>query len=473
MVKNYDLVILGGGIGGYTSAIRAKQLGLTVALVEADKLGGTCLHKGCIPSKVFLKSASVYQTISKSDDFGIESGDVGIHLGAIQNRKNQVINTLYEGVKHLMKKHKIDIFDGFGRLLGPSIFSPVAGAVSVEFDDERENEVLVGENVIIASGSKPKSLSNLPFDHKFVLSSDDMFYLDQLPFSIVIVGGGVIGIEWASMLADFDVQVTVVEAASSILPEFDHDLSNELRNRLQKKGITIYEETKVRNYKQTNQTLSVEIENNAETINLEAERLLVSVGREANIEQIGLENTSIQLTESNTIKVNENYQTKESHIYAIGDCIGGAQLAHVAGNEGKIAVGHLANQLENELYSKLVVGCVYSSPEVAMVGLTENEAKQQGLDIIVKKCPFSAIGKAHINGDYSGFIKLIVDRQSKDVIGVHMIGSTVTELISEAGLSMILNAEASEIASLAHPHPSLSEAFQEASLSIDDQMIHG
>lgn len=473
MNKNYDLVILGGGMGGYIAAIRARQLGLSVALVEKELIGGTCLHKGCIPTKTLLKSASIYQDILNSREYGIEVSSPRLHFSEIQTRKEEVVQQLYRGLEHLMKHNKIDIFNGFGRLLGPSIFSPMAGAISVQYGEEQENTILIGKQVLIATGTIANQLDILPFDGEYILSSDDALSLEKLPESIAIIGGGVIGVEWASMLNNFGVNVTLIENQPNLLPSFDHDLAKQLEKDLKDKGIKVLTNHAVLEHSIIeNQGLELGLTDDQARQTLTVNQVLVAVGRSANITDIGINNTSITTDSSGFIDVNQYYQTKEDHIYAVGDCIGGEQLAHVAAHEGKLAVEHMAGQLDKFKQPTFVPSCVYSQPEVATVGMTESEAAKQGLNFKTKKLPFSAIGKALVNGDNSGFIKMIIDQKTNDLIGVHMIGNQVTELISETSLAMLLDATATEIGLSIHPHPSLSEAIQEVALAIDDQPVH-
>lgn len=473
MSKNYDLVILGGGMGGYVAAIRAKQLGLSVALVEEKLIGGTCLHQGCIPTKTLLKSASIYQTILNSQKFGIESSRPKIDFSTIQKRKKQVVEQLFQGLQFLMKKNQIDIYQGFGRLLGPSIFSPMPGAISVQYADTKENTILIGEQVIIATGTKTIELESLPFDGEFILSSDDALLLEELPESITIVGGGVIGVEWASMLNDFGVDVTLVESESHLLPSFDQDLSNAIEKEFKQKGINILTDTLVVTTDQKNQDhVTVHLKQKESEHTIQSSKVLVAIGRKANVNDIGIENTSIELSQAGFIKVNEYYQTKESHIYAVGDCIGGQQLAHVAAHEGKMAVEHMTDLTEKLAQTTYAPSCVYSQPEIATVGLSEQEVMDKKINYQTKKLSFSSIGKALVNGNDSGFIKMIIDQDTNDLIGVHMVGEQVTELISEAGLAMLLDATATEIGLAIHPHPSLSEAIQEVALAVDNQPIH-
>ncbi|WP_416720544.1 dihydrolipoyl dehydrogenase [Bacillus subtilis] len=473
MATEYDVVILGGGTGGYVAAIRAAQLGLKTAVVEKEKLGGTCLHKGCIPSKALLRSAEVYRTAREADQFGVETAGVSLNFEKVQQRKQSVVDKLAAGVNHLMKKGKIDVYTGYGRILGPSIFSPLPGTISVERGNGEENDMLIPKQVIIATGSRPRMLPGLEADGKSVLTSDEALQMEELPQSIIIVGGGVIGIEWASMLHDFGVKVTVIEYADRILPTEDPEISKEMESLLKKKGIQFITGAKVLpdTMTKTSDDISIQAEKDGETVTYSAEKMLVSIGRQANIEGIGLENTDI-VTENGMISVNESCQTKESHIYAIGDVIGGLQLAHVASHEGIIAVEHFAGLDPHPLDPTLVPKCIYSSPEAASVGFTEDEAKANGHNVKIGKFPFMAIGKALVYGESDGFVKIVADRDTDDILGVHMIGPHVTDMISEAGLAKVLDATPWEIGQTIHPHPTLSEAIGEAALAADGKAIH-
>ncbi|PLT27867.1 dihydrolipoyl dehydrogenase [Peribacillus deserti] len=472
MAQEYDLVILGGGTGGYVAAIRAAQLGLKTAIVEKGKLGGTCLHRGCIPSKALLRSAEVFSTAKKSEEYGVTTGEVGLNFLNVQKRKDKIVDQLHKGVQFLMKKGKIDVFEGIGRILGPSIFSPMPGTISVEMNSGEENEMLIPKNVIIATGSRPRSLPGLEIDGHLVMTSDEALQMTELPKSIVIVGGGVIGIEWASMLVDFGVEVTVIEYADRILPTEDKEVSKEMERLLKKRGVKFVTGAKVlpETLQKTEKVnISAEIKN--ETKVFEAEKILVSVGRMANTEGIGLQNTDIQ-TEKGYILTNSFYQTKESHIYAIGDVIGGLQLAHVASHEGITAVEHIAGKNPGPIDYTTISKCIYSSPEAASVGLTEEEAKEKGFKIKTGKFPFKVIGKALVYGESDGFVKIIADEETDDLLGVHMIGPHVTDMISEAGLAKVLDATPWEIGHTIHPHPTLSEAIGEAAQAVDGLAIH-
>ncbi|MGG4399901.1 dihydrolipoyl dehydrogenase [Paenibacillus amylolyticus] len=467
-----DVAILGGGTGGYVAAIRAAQLGKQVVIIEKDKLGGTCLHRGCIPSKALLKSAEVYAEIQESETYGIETAGATLVFPKVQARKDAIVEQLHQGVQYLMKKNKIQVVHAKGRVIGPSIFSPQSGAVAVEFEDG-EMDTVVPTNLIIATGSRPRVLPGLEPDGKFIMSSDEALRMDELPASLIIVGGGVIGLEWASMLNDFGVDITVVEAAAHVLPAEDEDVAREMQRLLSKRGVrfltgaTVLTET----YNTDQEGIQIDVqlgEDKQET--LRAEKMLVSVGRQANVENIGLENTDIKL-ERGFIAVNKQLQTGEGHIYAIGDCIGGLQLAHAASHEGILAVEHLAGETVHAVESHRIPRCVYTRPEAASIGLTEREAKERGYDIKTGKFPFSAIGKSLIHGSRDGFVKVIADAKTNDILGVHMIGTHVTELIAEASLAQMLDATPWEVGQTIHPHPSLSEIMGEAMLAVDGKAI--
>ncbi|WP_046173789.1 dihydrolipoyl dehydrogenase [Domibacillus indicus] len=470
MAKTYDLVILGGGIGGYTAAIRAAQLGLKTAIIEKEKLGGTCLHKGCIPTKALLRSAEVYRTVKEAAAYGVEAGQAELHFSRVQARKDKIVHTLYNGVRSLIKKGDIDLFEGTGRLMGPSLFSPTAGAVSVEMNDGTENIMIVPKYVIIATGSRPKSLAGLQPDGSLILSSNEALEIKDIPASIIIVGGGVIGIEWASMLADFGSNVSILEYGQRILPSEDETISKEMERQLQKRGVQIVVNAEIVPDKIVKQPGAVSIET-ADGKTFTAEKVLVAAGRTANIEQIGLENAEIKV-ENGFIQVNEWMQTNEPHIYAVGDVIGGLQLAHVASYEGKTAVEHMAGKAGEAVDYSAVPRCIYSHPEAASAGMTEQQAVSEGIDIKVGQFPFQAAGKALVYGEAEGFVKVIADARTDDVLGIHIIGPHATELIAEAALARMLNASGWELGTMIHPHPSLSEAVGEAALMMDGKAIH-
>ncbi|QSB10034.1 dihydrolipoyl dehydrogenase [Lysinibacillus fusiformis] len=474
MAQNYDVVILGGGTGGYVAAIRAAQLGLKTAIVERERLGGTCLHKGCIPSKALLRSAEVYRMANKTaSEYGVDIEGVTLQFDKVQARKQAIVEQLSQGVNTLMKKGKIDVYHGTGRILGPSIFSPMPGTISVEMSNGDENEMLVPTNVVIATGSKPRGMAGLTVDGQYVLNSDHALALENLPKSLLIVGGGVIGIEWASMLCDFGVYVTVVEYGTSILPAEDADIVKEVTKQLEKRGVRIVTNARLdtNTFKIENDNVFISAKVNDKEEIFEADKLLLCVGREANTQGIGLENTEIEV-ENGFIKVIDSYQTKESHMYAIGDVIGGLQLAHVASHEGLSAIEHIATGKTEKLDDLKVPKCVYSYPEVASIGLTESAAKERGFSLKIGKFPFKAIGKALVNGETEGFVKIIADEETDDILGIHMVGPHVTDLIGEASLAKVLDATPWEISQAIHPHPSLNEVLVESALAVDDRAIH-
>ncbi|WP_232696214.1 dihydrolipoyl dehydrogenase [Brevibacillus daliensis] len=472
MSREFDLVVLGGGIGGYTAAIRAAQLGMSVALVEKEKLGGTCLHKGCIPTKAMLRSAEVYATIQESEKYGVRSRDVQLDFELVTKRKEEIIEQLHKGVTYLMNKGKIEIYKGLGRVMGPSIFSPQAGAVRIESADG-DQEIIVPRFLLIATGSRPQILPGLAVDGTHIMTSDEALNMDNLPKSLLIVGGGVIGVEWASMMSDFGVEVTLIEYADRILPGEDEEISRELSRLLRKRKVKVVTKAKLLTERvavQENQ-VTIEADINGKQESFTADRLLLAVGRVANVDNLGLEATEIQVN-SGKIEVNGTYQTSEPHIYAVGDVIGGMQLAHVAAHEGILAVEHMNGLKKDQLDPLKVPRCTYSRPEVASIGLSEKQAKEQGFQMKIGKFSFKSLGKALVHGENDGFIKIIMDEKTEDVLGIHMIGPHVTELISQGALARVLDATPWEISQAIQPHPSLGEAFGEAALSIEGLAIN-
>ncbi|CAG5089989.1 Dihydrolipoamide dehydrogenase [Thermobacillus xylanilyticus] len=468
MTIHADVAVLGGGPGGYTAAIRAAQLGKKAVIIEQDRLGGVCLNRGCIPSKSLLRSAEVFHTVKEAARYGIAvQGEPELRYDAVLERKRAAVEQLYRGLTSLMKKHNIEVIHGKGRIIGPSIFSPRSGSVAVELENG-EMETVVPQQLIIATGSRPRELPGLKFDGIRVLSSDDALNMETLPRDMLIVGGGVIGIEWASMLNDFGVAVTLVEAASRLLPGEDADVSAEMERLLRRRGVRVITSAKLLTdtFERKDDGVAVKIETGEGAVALSAERMLVAIGRTANVDGIGLEATDVAVKDG-FIAVNASYQTAEPHIYAVGDVIGGVQLAHAAAREGVIAAEHIAGLKTEPLQPHRIPRCIYSRPEVASIGLTESQALSRGHDVKTSRIPFRASGKAIVLGETDGFVKVIAERKTGDILGVHMIGPHVTELLSEAGLADLLNASVWEAGQLVHPHPSLSEMLGEAMLAID------
>lgn len=470
MANQYDLVVLGGGTAGYVAAIKASQLGMKTAVVESAKLGGTCLHKGCIPTKSFLKSAEVVSVMKNASEFGIDNESPTFEMKNIVDSKNKVVDQMYNGIHYLMKKNKIDIFEGHGRILGPSLFSPMAGTVAVEdpYDDEAESEILVNQNVLISTGSKPRELPFLPFDHDLVLSSDDMMELEDIPERIAIIGGGVIGLEFASLLNDLGSEVTVLEAGDNLLPAEDKDVSSTLKKSLTDKGVHF--ETGVsldeNNVKLEDRSVKFSLDNE-----MTFDKVLVAIGRSPNIDDIGITNTKIEM-DNGFIKTNEYYQTKDKNIYAVGDCIGNLQLAHVASKEAINAVTHMTDSEPYQLDYNQVPRCIYTSPEVASIGRTEADLKARDVSYKSHKIPLNVIGKAVIEGNKNGFGKILVDPETKDILGVSLVGPKVTELINEVALAQFLDASALELGTSVHAHPSISEILMELGLDAEGMAIH-
>ncbi|AMY04714.1 dihydrolipoyl dehydrogenase [Staphylococcus condimenti] len=470
--EQYDLVILGGGTAGYVAGIRASQLGKKVAIVENQLLGGTCLHKGCIPTKSLLKSAEVLHTVKTSSLYGIDTDEYSINYSKILDRKDEIVKQMYTGIEHLMKHNHIDIYNGNGRILGSSIFSPRPGTISVEYENG-ESELIPNDYVLIATGSQPAELPFLKFNHKTIVSSTDLLKSKELPNSIVIVGGGVIGIEFASLLNDFGTDVTVIEAGESILPNENKSIVSNLKDHFAKRGIKIHENVLLSedNIKINNE--SIEINNNE--LNVTADKLLLAVGRKPNTSDIGLNNTKIKLDSKGFIEVNENQQTAEQHIFAAGDCIGKLQLAHAGSKEGTAAVEFMFEDKAIPVDYNTIPRCIYSYPEIASIGMTLDEAKKADIKKArVFKIPFKAIGKAVIEDadQQDGFCEIVVDQSTDSVLGLSMIGPHVTELINEIALLQFMNGSTLELGLTTHAHPSLSEVLMEAGLKASKRSVH-
>jgi dihydrolipoamide dehydrogenase len=470
-MSNFDVVVLGGGTGGYVAAVRGAQLGLKVALVEKEKVGGTCLHRGCIPSKAFLRSAELLHTFQNSKEFGITNEGVALDFPAVFARKEKIVGNLFKGVQGLLKKSGVTVFQGTGALVPPSIFSP-NGLVSV-MTAEGQQELLEPDKIILATGSRPKTMG-IPIDGHYTMTSDNALERQSLPKSVIIIGGGVIGMEWASLYNDFGVEVTVLEFLPRILPTEDEEISAELAKLMRRRKINIITGAAV-------QADTVKVENSGVTLNAKigdevktftAEALLISVGREPVTDGIGLENREkLTYKRGGWIEVDEFGRTGDPNLYAIGDVVGGG-LAHVASHQGIIAMEHIKGIDTHGFEMHKVSRCIYTRPEVASVGYTEAQARELGYEVKVGKFPWRGIGKAMVHGEIDGFAKLVADAKTGDLLGAHLIGPEVTNLISEAGLAMVLNASAWEIGQTIHPHPTLSEIFGEAALAVDGRAIH-
>lgn len=469
MSKNYDTVVIGGGTGGYVTAIKLSQLGHQVAVVEKSKLGGTCLNQGCIPTKSFLKSADVINTMKNADLYGITPAEPSFEIANIIERKDKVVNQMQNGIKYLLGKNKVDIYEGTATVLGPSLFSPLAGAVSVSYEDEeKESEILVNDFVVIAAGSKPAELPFMPFDGNVILSSDDLMYMEDIPKKIVIVGGGVIGVEFATVLNAFGAEVTIVEAAEHILPTEDRDVAQAVHKSLTQSGVEIKTDVKL-------EAEGVEIKSDSISLTIAEEvsvfdKALVAIGRKANTEHLGLMNTKVKM-DNGVIEVNEFQQTNESHIYAIGDVTSSPQLAHVAIEEGLIAAEHITDNNPLVMNYSNVPRCVYTSPEAASIGPSAKQLKEQNTEFKTHKLPLSSIAKAVIEDGGEGFIKLNVS-PSGDILGASIVGANATELINQLSLAKFMDASALELSSAVFAHPSVGEIIKEIGLDAEGIAIH-
>lgn len=470
--EQYDLVILGGGTAGYVAGIRASQLGKKVAIVENQLLGGTCLHKGCIPTKALLKSAEVLHTVKNAALYGVDTAQFQLNYEKVYERKDEIVAQMHTGVKHLMQHNHIDIYNGTGRILGSSIFSPQPGTISVEYADGN-SELIPNDYVLIATGSRPAELPFLPFDHNVVLSSNDILKMTELPESVAIIGGGVIGMEFASLLNDFGTKVTVIEAGERILPNENKTVTKTLKKHLENRGVSIYENVQLseENITINEDSASIELENESLTV----DKILLAVGRKPNTDDIGLNNTKIKLDEKGFIEVNEQQQTQEQHIYAAGDCIGKLQLAHAGSKEGTTAVEAMFDDKVIPVDYNAIPKCIYTYPEIASIGMNIDQAKAADYKKARSfKVPFKAIGKAVIEDaeQQDGFCELVVDQETDTVLGLSMIGPHVTELINEAALLQFMNGSTLELGLTTHAHPSLSEVLMEAGLKAAQRSVH-
>lgn len=452
----YDVVIIGGGPGGYVAAIKAGQLGAKVALIEKEVVGGICLNHGCIPTKALIKSAKVYETLKKSTDFGVKAENITFDWNKIVERKNTIVNQLTNGVSFLLKKNKVEVIQGYGEIINKN---------QVKVD----NKILDTKNIIIATGSSaimpPIPGAQEAFDNKILVTSKELLKIDKFPKSLTIVGGGVIGIEFASIFSTLGSKVTIIEKLPTILANMDEEIQVAYTKKLKKDGINILTDAAVT--KINKNITTYELNGKEETVNSEV--ILMAVGTRAN--SVAFDHLKLNKDRANIV-TNEYLQTSIPNIYAIGDVNGKYMLAHVASHEGIIAVEHMLNKQTQPMDYTKIPACVYGSPEIASIGLTEQEAKERNLKYKVSKVPLAAIGKALADGEKEGFIKLIVDEKYLEIIGVHIYAYQATELISEYSLAMIAEATAYELSQAIHPHPTLSELTLEAALGAIDKPIH-
>jgi dihydrolipoamide dehydrogenase len=468
LADTFDVTIIGSGPGGYVAAVRGAQLGLKVAIIEKEKdarLGGTCGLRGCIPTKALLMAAHHYETAGHFADFGIKVENLGYDWGQVQKRKGDIVAKNAAGVTYLMKKNKVTVFNGFGKLAGP-------GKVEVAYEDGKK-ETIQTKNIIIATGSVVRPIPGFECDGKQVVNSDHILELTEVPKSLIVMGSGAVGVEFASVYSRFGADTTVVELMDRIVPIEDAEVSKELERSFKKHGIKCMTGVKLDKMEKTKSSVKVSGKDaKGGDVNLEAEMLLVAVGRMPLIDKIGLEGTKIKVNPRGTIAVNEYCETGEPNVYAIGDVIDTAWLAHLASKEGIIVVEKIAGKKVEPIIQRNVPNCTYCDPEVASVGLTEAKAKEAGYDVKVGKFPFSASGKARIIGETEGFVKIVADKKYDEILGVHIIGPHATELLAEACVAMQLESTAEEFGNTIHAHPTVSESIMEAAEGVHDKTIH-
>ena len=461
--KIYDVIIIGSGPGGYVAAIRASQLGLNTAVIEKDKLGGICLNWGCIPTKALLRASEINHIISETPDFGINVKNFSIDWKTIVSRSRKVSEQLSKGVDYLLKKNKVDIIIGEGRISGK-------GRVIVKNSDKET--LYTTSNIILATGARPKKIKGLESDNKYIWSYKEAMVPEKRPDSILIVGAGAIGIEFASFYNDFGTEVTVVEAQEHILPSEDKEISMFAKKCFEDSKIKIFNNSKINYVKSNQKEVEAEfVDKHGKKHFKKYSRAIMAIGIDANIENIGLETVNIEI-ENGKVLTDRYNQTSEKGIFAIGDLTGAPWLAHKASHEGINAVNYIHNPNIKKKHNKIIPGCTYSRPQIASIGLTENDAIKKGIKIKVGKFPLIGNGKAIALGNADGFIKTIFSHETGELIGAHMIGPEVTELISTYSLAMQLEATELDLFDTIFPHPTVSESIHESVLDAYDRAIH-
>ena len=452
---NFDVVVIGSGPGGYIAAIRAAQLGQKAAVIEADRLGGVCLNWGCIPTKALLKNAEYRHFLNEAGEWGFSLGDVSVDFPKVISRSRDVADQNSSGVSFLMKKNKIDVFMGWGYIVD-------ANTVEVRDKDGKATEKLTAKSMIIATGASPRIFPGIEVDYKKVITSKEALTFDKLPKSLIVIGAGAIGAEFAYFYNAFGTKVTIVEFQQNILPVEDEDASKEVARAFKKQGIAVKNGTKVVSAKASGDGVEVVVENGkGEQETLKADMALNAVGVTGNIEGFGLENIGVEI-ERGHIKVDEFLRTNVPGVYAIGDVIGAPWLAHVASMEGVVAAEHIAGHAEHGMDYGNIPGCTYCQPQVASVGMTEKAAREAGYEVKIGKFPFKASGKARAIGHTDGFVKLVIDAKYGEILGGHIVGSEATEMIAEIGLGRAAEATGMTVHRTVHAHPTLSEAVMEA-----------
>ena len=461
---NYDIIVIGSGPGGYVAAIRASQLGKKVAVVERDDLGGICLNWGCIPVKSLLKSAKVYENVKNAVDYGIIiNGDVTPDIKGMIQRSRAVAEEMSKGIQYLFKKNKINHIKGFGKLAGNN-------KVRVEGDNGKYKEYET-QHIILATGARPKELPTLKLDGEKIISYREAITLNTMPESMIVVGSGAIGSEFAYFYNSIGVDVTLVEFLPNIVPLEDEEVSKQLERSFKKTGMKVMTGSFIEQVDINGEKCKITVKTRKGEEEIEADIVLSAVGITPNLENIGLEEVGVEM-DKDKVKVDEYYQSNVKGIYAIGDIVHGQSLAHVASAEGIICVENISGKIPDPLDYKNIPSCTYTSPEVASVGKTEKEAKEAGYEIKVGKFPFIACGKARAIGEKEGFIKLIFDARYGELLGGHMIGANVTEVIAEIVVARKLEITGPELIKSVHPHPTMSEAVMEAAAAAYDEVIN-
>ncbi len=462
MAENFDVVVLGGGPGGYAAALYGAAAGLNVAIVEQDKVGGTCLHRGCIPAKQFLETASVFRTVAGAKEFGVHADQPTVDFATSQARKQKVVNQLWKGLQSLLKSRKVTVYEGRGTLLPGR---------TVRVDDGTD---LVGRAVVLATGSAPRTIPGFEVDGQFVMTSDEVLALDQLPGSAVVIGGGAIGCEFASMMSDLGVQVTVLEALPKILPGCDADVAEVVSRSFKRRGIDVHTGVPVHGHEPGEGQTKVSFGDDGSVV---VDAVVVSVGRRPLSDGIGLEDTAVEVDGKGYVVVDELMRTGEDGVYAVGDLVATPQLAHVGFAEAIIAIQHILGERPVPVDYGAVPWCIYCHPEVAFAGLTEQAARDKGIDVVVSKHRFASSSRAMIIGDTDGLVKVVAERgadgRAGRILGVHMAGPWVTEQLGEAYLAVNWEATPDDMAPYIHPHPTLSETFGEAVMSLTGRGLHG
>ena len=463
-MKKYDLLIIGGGPGGYVAAIKGAQLGLSVGLIERDKVGGACLHKGCIPTKALIQSTHVYELFKRSKEFGIVTKGVSADFSGFHKRKQTIVNRLFGGVEHLLKKNKVDVLKGTGQIVSP-------GKVLVT-DGNKTKEEVSAKNIIIATGSSPVVFKGLPHDKENVLTSDDILEIKEIPSSLLIIGGGSVGIEFAYIYNALGCEVTVIEVMDEILPTSDKDVGSALRRCLSKRGIKFHTQTELGHIEIKEDSVVTTVKkNDGETETLQGEKVLLAMGRKPETEDLGLEALNLEYN-GRFINVDEDMQTSQSGIYAIGDITGPPLLAHLASAQGLLVAHNIAGADYPPINENTIPKVTYTNPQVASVGMTQEEAELADYDLKAARFPFISNGKAQTIGEEEGFIKVITDKSSGEILGVHLIGHEVGELIGGMSLAMNLEATNLEVSANMFPHPTISEVFSEVFHMIEGKAIH-